>query len=386
MLWKLHRTPGRPPQLERVDSESLRFDPDTRRLIVFPGAGVWDRSPPATIAGSIKYAEQTLAGTLARDPEAVEIILSTYELPYEDFHAKEPHYRKQAHNQSYYGRNACEHLLVPLLLHKGERFRQLTPDLLKERLSHVTALGHSYGSILIQDMANSLAAKLRLQGWEEDTIADTLQEGVGVCVAPIARTDYGAPNFTQYFFTSINDMTAVDSIRRQNPDPAVHIPLLQQCGYTRISQILQRHGGEISRPALLAEATAEVLASRRPGVTPKASIEKQPSGYVLSALLPDDEIRWMETREDGADRCRWINAKTAEANQTAVVHDYRAYLHGEHKLGEVLINVVNNAVQRDTGIGDGHRLMMTSDITRGQHTRRYESNKRAGVSERSIVG
>lgn len=53
-------------------------------------------------------------------------------------------------------------------------------------------------------------------------------------------------------------------------------------------------------------------------------------------------------------------------NQTAVVHDYRAYLHGEHKLS-VLINVVN-AVQRDTGIGDGHRLMMTSEITRGQHT------------------
>ncbi|PZP86895.1 MAG: hypothetical protein DI582_01190 [Azospirillum brasilense] len=385
MLWRLQRKAGQPPQLTPVDPQSLHHEAGKRRVILFPGAGVWDRSEPRTLAGSIKYVEQTLTGTTARGDADIDILLMTYELPYEDYYAKRPHYQRNATQQSHYGRMACDHALLPLLLGEGERVSHLTPEVLKERLSQVTLIGHSYGSIVMQDLANSLAAKLRMNGWEEPTIADTLKECVGIAVAPIARTDFPAPNFTQYFFTSINDMTAVDSIRRENPDTAVHIPLLKSCGYERISNILQRHDGKISRADLLAEAEEEVNATRKPGRTPRATLQKQPSGYVLSAMLPDKEIRWMEKRPDGTDICRMLNAHTAERDQTAVVHDYRTYLHGHHKLGEVLINVANNAVQREPGIGDGHRLMFTTELTQGQHARRYEGSKRAEVSERGIA-
>lgn len=385
MLWRLQRSAGNPPQLTPVAPEHLRNAPGRRHVILFPGGGVWDRSPPQTLAGSIKYVEQTLASTLAREDADTDIFMMTYELPYEDYHAKQPHYKRHATVQSHYGRMACDHAMLPLLLNDGERLSNLTPEVLKERLSRLTLVGHSYGSIVMQDLANSLAAKLRMQGWDEPVIADTLKECVSVAVAPIARADFPAPNFTQYFFTAINDMTAVDSIRRENPEPAVHIPLLKACGYGRISDILARHNGDISRADLLAESEAEVMRSRRPGVTPRATLERQASGYVLSAMLPDQEVRWMEKRADGTEVCRLLNTHTAARDQTSVVHDFRTFLHGHHKLGELLINVMNNAVQREPGMGDGHRLMFTTELTQGQHARRYEGSKRAEVSERGIA-
>lgn len=124
------------------------------------------------------------------------------------------------------------------------------------------------------------AAKLRSQGWKKDTIADTLQEW-SRCVAPIARIMVS--NLRTFHHQRYDGRQIAFAVE---PDPE-GIFLLNTWLSTRISQILQRHGGDIpSRAALLAEAISAALASRRPGVTPKASVEKQPSGYVLSARFP----------------------------------------------------------------------------------------------------
>lgn len=391
MLWRLNRS-GDKPVLERVKTDSLHYEPDRKRVVLFPGAGLHDQlvrfegeDGERTLAGSIKYVEQTLASTLSHGATPVDIYLYSYEEPYDDG-PKRNHYRL-GRAMEQYGENAGRHVLQNLLLRDGERLSQLSPDEIKQRLSQVTMVGHSYGSIIMQDVTNRLADFLRLAGFEPPVIADTLKELVSVSVAPIARTDYPAPNATQYFFNSINDITAIDSIRRANPDPVVHLPVLHACGYGRVATILERHGGELPRAELLATLTEEVERERRPGTTPVPKLRVAASGYTISSMLPDDHIHWMEKRPDGDEICRMLNKQESERTKTAVVHDYRAYLHGDHKLGDVLINVMNNAVQRDVGIGDGHQLLMTTEQTRAQHESKLKNSRNAQgfVSERGIA-
>lgn len=382
MLWRLHRGEGE-PRIERVDPGSLQHTSDRRSVVLFPGAGLWDGSDPREMAGSIKYVEQTLLSARERSDEPIDIYLYSYELPYEDFHAKADHYA-MSRRMSHYGNQAARHVLVPLLLNPEERLSSITPEVLKERLSRLTMVGHSYGSIAMQDVANSLSAQLRLAGWEDATITDTLKELVSVSVAPIARTDFAGPNCTQYFFNSINDMTAVDAIRRQNPDPKDHLPMLHACGYGRIATILERHGGDLPRKELLKELREEILAKRTPNEMPKPLLRPSASGYTISSMLPDDEVRWMEKRPDGSEVCRVLNEANSYLTQTSVVHDYRTYLHGDHKLGDVLINVMNNAVVREPGIGDGHQLMLNRGLTDAQHAQKRINSKNA-VSERGLL-
>ena len=391
MLWRLDRT-GKEPRLERVDTDSLHYEPGRKRVVLFPGAGLHDFLPQMegeagvrTLAGSIKYVEQTLSSARAHDV-ALDIYLYSYEEPYND-EPKRNHYHL-GRAMSQYGENAGRHVLQHLILNEGERLNQLSADEIKQRLSQVTMVGHSYGSIVMQDVTNRLADFLRLAGFEPQESADMLKELVAVSVAPIARTDYPAPNATQYFFNSINDITAVDAIRRANPDPAVHLPLLHACGYGRVATILERHGGSLPRTELLQELTAEIEGERevRQGKTPVPKVKHTASGYTISSMLPDDHIHWMEKRPDGSEICRILDKTESQRTQTAVVHDYRAYLHGNHKLGDVLINIMNNAVQRDVGIGDGHQLFFSTELTKSQHETKLRNSRTSGfVSERGIV-
>ena len=374
-----------PPALAIVDTDRLHYDPSRRRVLFLPGEGVHQRSDAAMLRGTFKCVEQTLASTLVEGNPPTDIFLNPYELPYEDFQARAPHYAMQRNDISHYGRAAFQFALLPMLLGSDERLSDLTPAVLKERLSHVTLVSHSYGSIVIQDMANALAMKLRTIGWDEPTISDTMKEMVSVSVAPVSRADYPAPNFTQYFFTSMNDMSATNFIRNENPDRKVHIPLLAACGYVRMAEVMARHDTIIPRQQLLDEVLVEVQKTRRPGVTPRAQLNRAPSGYIISSLLPDREVKWIERRWNGHEVCRVLDDEEVKRTQTAVVHDWRTYLHGDHKLGEVLINVMNNAVQREVGIGDGHRMLLTTHQTRRQHEYRFEANERAGISERGVL-
>ncbi len=289
---------------------------------------------------------------------------------------------------SYYGRQGYNFAVLPLLLEPKEKLAQLTPEQLAQRLSHLTLFSHSYGSIAVQNIADVMKLELENLGWDAGMIAATMNELVSISVAPIARLDYPQPNFRQYAFTSGNDVTAIDSIRASNPDPVDHIPLLRACGYSRAADVLERHGKPIPRAMLLDEIKRDILQTRRVrNGTPLPRLEVYPSGYHIRSLLPDNEIRWMEERPDGSEVCRQLNEEEARRTQVSVVHDYRTYLHGDHKLGDLLINVANNAVQRGVGVGDGSALLQTSEHTLHQHAQKYARHARAHaqVSERGIA-
>lgn len=352
-------------------------------MVLFPGGGVWDRSPPDILSGSIKYVEQTLAAARSQGP--IDILLQSYELPYEYFGGKERHYAGKRNSISYHGQNALQQVVLPLLLQAGERLDQLTPEQLIERISHLTLFSHSYGSIVTQDVADCFALRLSAAGFSAEDTARIMKEMVAINVAPIARIDFGAPNFTHFHFRASNDMAAIDSIRYSNPDYRHYVPMLDQCGYWKISRLLDTLGESASREALLKGLQTQVERLRRPGVMPLPVSRSVSSGYSFSAMLPDTEIRWLETQHDGSEVCRILNQEIAQQQGGAVAHDYRNFLHGEHRLGEVLINVGNHAVQRAPGMGDGTRLTMTDAHTAAQHATKWRHHIKAQVSERAIA-
>lgn len=383
MLIRLHKEAGQRPQLERVDPKTLHYEPGRRRVILFPGEGVSDHSDMATLAGSIKYVEQTLKSAYATK-EPIDVLLYTYELPNEDYNGKSAHYAMKRNDLSYYGRQATNFVLLPMLLREKEKLADLTPEMLKERFSSLTLIGHSYGSIAIQDVANTLGYELGRLGWEEAVIADTMKEVVEISVAPIARGDYPAPNFTKFYFSAVNDMTAIDRIRIENTAREQHLPLLRASGYNSMANVIEAHADRVPRAQLLEELKQEVTQKRFPGHMPRASLHSLPSGHVLSAMLPEDEIRWIEKTSEGALVCRYLTTEIAKQNNMTVTHDYRTFLHGEHKLGHMLVNVANNAVMREPGIGNGHQFLMDTDLTKDQLHKRRRQHELMGVSEFAV--
>ena len=331
MLWRLKRIDGK-PVLEHVAEQERMFKDNQRSVVLFPGAGVWDRSSPQDIAGSLKYLEQTLAPTLTR-PDAVDdtvnTYLWTYDEPYEAYGAHAAHY-KGSRTLSVYGRKVGQFVVVPFLLKEGESFSQLTPETLKERLSHMTLLGHSFGSIMNQDVANYLNFEMKRNGWSDATISDVLKELVSVSVASIARQDIPAPNATQYFFTATNDTTAKGRIGYHLHNDSRVPGMLQVAGYP------EEVAGEAQKVKI------------RPLGTER--------GYAMRVALPEDEIRWTEISTRGEKKFRVLDARTQEESQVKLTHDYRNFLNGHQVMGTHLTNIMNNAVLRQPGIGTGHQL------------------------------
>ena len=397
MLYRLDRSQT-PPTIVQVYPKDLRVDAHRRRVILFPGSGLDDsvvRTNPKNIVGSFKYVEQALASSLESQKEPVDVFLYTYENSHyeaeaQNLNGKSTHYRMGRETDAHYlpskyGRTALRDMLCPMLLEPGETFRTIAPATLKQRLGTFTLCAHSFGSVMSQHLADALVYELRQAGWQEAAIREVTKQVVSVNVANIARTDYPQPNFTQYFFMSANDTAALSSIKRQCA-PEDYLQQLRQCGYPRIAAIMERHATTEVTPAILQELREEVAAHRHRGEMPKPILRQVDSGYTVHAMLPDDEIRWIERNSDGRDVCRTLNKEEAERIGTPVVHDFRTFLHGNHRMGELLINVLNNAVEREPGvIGDGHTLLQTTPQTMAQHHVRKVKHERALVSERGIV-
>ena len=385
MLVKLNREEGKPPELERVNPASLHYEPGRRRVILFPGEGVSDQAGARLLIGSFKYIEQALTSARAQQAEPVDIFLYTYEIPYEDFGAQHAHYRMERQPQSHYGRLAAQFAVLPMLLGKGERLGDLTPEVLKQRFSSLTLFSHSYGSIAVQDTADVLVSELKRLGWQDAVIAETMKELVEISVAPIARGDFPAPNLTKFYFTGTNDMTAIHRIRSVNSKPETLLPILKASGYGTAASVIAAHADGVADRQLLAEIKEKVTQRRNPDRMPRPTIQRLPAGYVLSGLLPEDEIRWIEENSKGEQVNRHLHV--SDYSQDSIVHDPRTFLHSDHKLGECLINVANNAVMREPGIGDAHQLLMTTELTRGQLHTRLENHKRVEpfISQRALA-
>ncbi len=402
MLYKLDRS-GPQPRILRVPQSEMVPDPSRRRVILFPGAGIDYTSEhnargQASMAGSIKYMEQTLASSMRSGAEPVDVYLFTYPETFTDMrsngsHGKTGHYamvreRPEFHPHAHgrhAQRNTLGQVLQPLLLKRGEDWKTISPATLKQRMSRITLCGHSYGAVATQNLADALAYELKQAGWAPQDIADTMKEIVSVSVAGVGRNDYGPPSFTQFHFISSTDLSALQSIYRDKPEGVDYLALLDQCGYHRAATAMRRMGVTEPTKNVTEAVKQDILALRSGNEMPKPKWHLLPGGYSINALLPDNEIRWIERTHDGREACRVLNQAEAERLVTPVAHDYRTFLHGDHKLGEVLINVMNNATQRDAGVGDGHQLALSTPMTALQNAQRYAAHQRAATSERGIL-
>lgn len=333
MLWRLERKDGH-PVLQPVPEEARVFRDDHRSVILFPGAGVDNQSPPRELVGSLKYLEQTLAPTLTRTDlnTSVDTYLWTYDQAYESFGAHAAHYNGARQFPSAYGRQVGQFVIEPFLLKPGEHFGDLSPETLKQRLSQMTLLGHSFGSIMNQDIANYLLFQIQRHGWNETTITDVLKELVTVSVASIARQDFPQPNATQYFFTASNDTTAAGRIRHHlHGDEARIAAILPIAGY----------------PPAIEGSNPHKLKIRQ---------LESGAGYAMRVALPEDEVYWTEITPEGQKKARSLTRDSEKETQVKLTHDYRNYLNGHQMMGDHLMNIMNNAAVRDVGIGLGHHL------------------------------
>lgn len=405
MLYKLDRS-GTEPKLVRIYEDNLEADSSRRRVVLFPGAGldlVALHNSPKSVAGSIKYIEQLLTSSRSEGTDPVDIYMYIYHDSFKEMQDEGTHYKRDhftlVRTKPDFTPNPLGQeeglgkVLKPMLLNDGENWNSLTSDELKYRLSKITLCGHSYGGIAIQHIADAMLYELRQAGWKDEAIAEVMKELVAVTVAGVGRVDFPAPNFTNFYFNASNDIGSMSSIYRDMPEEMDYATLLKQCGYWRASEVISEH--DITQPGreLVSAVKERVLSRRAEGSDmPKPIWRAQPSGYSIHALLPDDAVRWIEQRPEGK-LCRVLLGKLDEHNphagtydkNTPITHDFRNFMHGEHYMGDVLINVMNNAVMRDQGIGDGHQLALTTPLTSQQHTMRRDNHKYAAVSERGIV-
>jgi hypothetical protein len=307
-------------KLKPVIHSMSAFDAERRHVIILPGSAVLDSGfgHERMICGSIKYVEKTLARSLTRGNPLDITLYSYHPEGYSALNIANHHRRPAEEIPTEEGQAFYDIHLRKLLLASGENFPRITPEELKKRLSHITVIAYSFGSIVAQDITRCLARELQQQGWSKADIGDTLQELVIISVAGISHNDGSAPKATEFFFTAANDTIAM-KLRKYPPAPeALHI-------------------------------------RNRRATAQKPYIKRDKQRYVIDTSLPD-KVAWQETQCNGDNVHRVLTDAMAQDDyDIPLAHDYRAYLY-HPPMGKLLTDVANNAVTRDVGIGDGHQL------------------------------
>lgn len=335
MLVKLNRMNGQ-PELTPVKLDELHYDPDRRRVIVLPGAAIHPYSAPSSIAGCIKYAEQSLERAMAHsDSPPIDIYVWVYDEAFESFGGHGKHYRGDR-QPAYYGAKIGTNAIRHLLLKPGEHMEQLTPDDMKVRLSHLTLLGHSFGSIVSQDITYYLVREMKRMvqthcpGWNEAAVSDVIKELVTVSVASAARQDLSQPNATQYFFTASNDRLAKQLVKSHTQNKEIQDEMLKACGYEK-------------EPVSRGRTRQQFWPSS--------------NRYHVSTAMPEDDVAWRERRWDGRMQERRMHGDHGQLKDKDPEHAFSSFLFCNPVTGTLLRNVMNNAVLREPGIGTGEILL-----------------------------
>lgn len=175
--------------------DELHYDPSRRTVLLFPGINVVEGSGSQAVGGMIKNAERLLKGkgTYTDPIDPCDI----YCIKYSGTHGPgevRSHYtgRGQYHHDA---KGFVAYGLIPLLNENGQEGtleRPLSIDELKERLSHITVIGHSYGGVFAREVARELYGTLsRVRGeggkkkYSQEELADALRQVVNI---PIANT------------------------------------------------------------------------------------------------------------------------------------------------------------------------------------------------------
>lgn len=80
------------------------------------------------------------------------------------------------------------------------------PEILIQRMSRLTFVGHSYGAMFGQQVANGLAARLKKKGYRPEEVRRVIQAGVLITTAGSSALNSDAPQFTSLHFRGSNDV------------------------------------------------------------------------------------------------------------------------------------------------------------------------------------
>lgn len=373
MLWRIDRSNPDHPEGVITRAHDLHYDANRKSVIFFPGADIDHSSPPHVIGGNIGLIEQTMSCALRADPN-IDIYLYTYDDKFEDYGASKNYFAGRKHD-NHYSRNACLYGLGRLLRVGDESLSDLSNEELKERLSHITGVGQCYGSIAQQGLVDEFETLLKRHGFSDRDVMEIMPELVLVNAASLARPKTDGPMATQFHFTADNDTMAIDAIHERCPSREKAFQHLEQSGYEKAVAWLRQQPGEARFEDLSKAYAASVheQAAKAPKPVPRQIGQNQ---YRVSGLVPDTQVCWVEYTHDGQERLRAIPAPNPNPDLAKVRHDYRNFLYGS-PIGISLINVVNNAIGRDAGIGDGHRLLMNTERSVAQHADRAHNRLRA---------
>lgn len=320
MLWQLQETADS-VGLHQVEGKGLLSDPNQRALVIFPGALIDNltcQKQPLKAAKTIKALRIAIEQSLPEGAAMPAIYLYSYD-DTENRELPMAHFRQDANKLSHEGIQTKKCAFLPFVLNEGETLGDLTPSLLKARLSRLTYVGHCYGSVAMKEMQKAITLDLRTLGWDQATINDCLKEKVDITLANVALLDAPAAPATQIAFTAMNDTQAIDFIRKHTAQASGWQADAARCGYPETTAAKVPH--ETTR--------AVAAASERPIIRPINQ------GYLIRAILPTE----------------------SESISQGVEHDMRTFL-AYPPTANLLRRVLGNALTREAGsIGDGHQLL-----------------------------
>lgn len=310
---------------------TLRYQPNRRTVIFLPGRDVAFGCDLMHIGSGIKCCERLFGGrntyTLGHEkPElginGIDVLATTYSEPIPD-QTFERYFKDPEHFISHDARVFVNFVLMPLLNDDGRNSGfsyKYSLGELKERLSHITLIGHSYGGIFAQEVANELRSFLGRNGYSPSEIREAVQSVVSLAVANTALTDLKEPTFKTFTFTERNDQSAQKAIRHYISRTLP--PLDPETA---------SHADKVTYDGKVADLQAKTL--RNCGYLPDyASYVVKPSGigYIISDKTDLPEKHWEEVRvapsgEEKVEK-RSINKRSSEEMSMDLRHDLRYHV------------------------------------------------------------
>lgn len=167
-----------------------------REVFVFPGYdGSFEiNGAKKTISGMLRILTHCLGNT-AQNP-AVRVCAVGY---------KHLEFNRDASSGTFVSADAkqfVDRVLVPRLFPNEQRPSVVQ---LQERLSRITFVGHSYGTIFAQYVANALREELQGRGYNAADVADIVESGLLITTGGVTELDVGTPQFSAIHARASND-------------------------------------------------------------------------------------------------------------------------------------------------------------------------------------
>tara|TARA_B100001123_G_scaffold439773_1_gene577319 strand:- start:644 stop:1825 length:1182 start_codon:yes stop_codon:yes gene_type:complete len=330
-------------QMMPITADDLLSTEEKKHVFIFPGKNTLDVVNFSVAGGYVKMIERLLGGQQCYGQDLM-IHCVTYSELTPDMEKAGLFQRPETHATAD-ARQFAQHYLLPLLC---ENAGQLDPEVqtlpvLQERMRHITFVGHSYGSMFLQEIANVLAQRMELAGYSAEDTKALLREGVGLAIASTAPMTPGVPRFRTVTANSYEDQTSrhlLEDVARTLAPP-------------RDSSSMSAHALQ-ARQDGIEKQTQHLLHQCGYGrdYYPHLKIKPVANGVLLVDRLPTYK-HWSDYQNSEV-QGRELSEQTAKANHMDVRHDIRNHLipdEGHNIYPSILGRVFRNAVHREAGQG-----------------------------------